>query len=145
MEIRSDRHWVFGIGPQALWDVIARVDDYRSWWPWLQALEANDLVEGDIWRCVVQPPVPYILRFSIRLTEVDAPRHVSAAISGDVTGTASLEINERDNGCEARLLSAVAPGNGALRVVALFARPLARFGHDWVLDTGARQFVTRAV
>ena len=38
-----------------------------------------------------------------------------------------------------------APGNTALRLVSRFAAPIARFGHDWVLDSGARQFIARAV
>ena len=36
-------------------------------------------------------------------------------------------------------------GNTALRLVSRFAGPVARFGHDWVLDSGARQFIARAV
>ena len=39
----------------------------------------------------------------------------------------------------------LAPGNGALRVMSRFAGPLARVAHDWVLDTGARQFISRAI
>jgi hypothetical protein len=45
----------------------------------------------------------------------------------------------------ASLHSSLAPGNAALRLVSRFAAPIARFGHDWVLDTGARQFISRAV
>jgi hypothetical protein len=39
----------------------------------------------------------------------------------------------------------VAPGNTALAVVSRFAAPIARFGHDWVLDSAARQFMARAI
>jgi hypothetical protein len=31
-----------------------------------------------------------------------------------------------------------------LKTVARLARPMAQFGHDWVLDTGARQFRSHA-
>ena len=34
----------------------------------------------------------------------------------------------------------LSPTNGMLKTVARLARPVAQFGHDWVLDTGARQF-----
>ena len=30
--------------------------------------------------------------------------------------------------------------NGMLRAIARWPDPMAQFGHDWVLDTGARQF-----
>lgn len=46
-------------------------------------------------------------------------------------------------GCELRLRSALSPQNRVLRLVTLGARPVARFGHDWVLDSGVRQFRRR--
>jgi hypothetical protein len=32
-----------------------------------------------------------------------------------------------------------------LRAISRLARPVAAFGHDWVLDTGFRQFSARAI
>ena len=46
---------------------------------------------------------------------------------------------------ELRLTAALSPGSPAFRVLATLARPLVTRGHDWVLDTGARQFVDRAI
>jgi uncharacterized protein YndB with AHSA1/START domain len=145
VEIGSDRRWGFDVGPAKLWEAIAAVEDYRRWWPWLRRFEAEGLVAGDVWSCVVQPPLPYTLRFKIAIDEVEPERLVTATVTGDVVGQARLEIDERDDGCEARLLSTLAPGSGALRLVAMLARPIARYGHDWVLDNGAYQFVARAV
>jgi hypothetical protein len=48
-------------------------------------------------------------------------------------------------GCVATLHSSLAPGNAALAIVSRVAAPIARFGHDWVLDSAARQFIARAV
>jgi hypothetical protein len=42
-------------------------------------------------------------------------------------------------------VSHLEPGNSLLRAVARLAAPVVRYGHDWVLDTGARQFIDRAV
>ena len=64
---------------------------------------------------------------------------------GDVVGNATLTLDDADIGCTATLHSSLAPGNTALRLVSRFAGPIARFGHDWVLDSGARQFIARAV
>ena len=54
-------------------------------------------------------------------------------------------MDDAAGGCIATLHSSLAPGNTALRLVSRFAGPIARFGHDWVLDSGARQFIARAV
>ena len=102
---------------------------------------ADGLAAGEEWRCEVQPPMPYIVRFRVAIEKVDAPALVYAQVLGDVVGDATLELEEAESGCQATLTSALAPGNAALRLVSRFAAPLARFGHDWVLDSGARQFI----
>jgi hypothetical protein len=70
-----------------------------------------------------------------------------ASIDREIAGNARLEIGPLPNGdaCNARLVSHLAPTNGMLRTIAKLARPIAQFGHDWVLDTGARQFRSRAL
>ena len=94
---------------------------------------------------MVQPPLPYALRFDLRLVTVEAPTLAVARLDGDIVGDARLVVTETDGGADARLVSDLAPGNRMLRAVAGLARPLARYGHDWVLDTGARQFRQHAL
>lgn len=117
-----------------------RTNQYRQWWPWLHDFDGSAFGEGVRWHCVVKPPLPYTLRFDVVLTKVINDEFVRARIEGDITGWAELTAIEDDTGCELRLTSALSPANGLLRLVARVARPVAAFGHDWVLDTGARQF-----
>lgn len=141
----TDRSYRFALAPAELWSVVAQVDDYQSWWPWLRGFEADQLAAEEVWRCHVQPPLPYSVRFAVSIEEVRAPSTVRATITGDVVGDAQLHITEHPAGSEARLVSCLEPGNGFLKVVARLAAPVVRYGHDWVLDSGARQFSTRAV
>jgi uncharacterized protein YndB with AHSA1/START domain len=143
--VRSDRRYRFPVSPEQLWQRLHVVDDYRLWWPWLRHLDADRLASGDTWSCAVQPPVPYSLRFEVELQEVEPPGFVVAAVAGDIVGTARLDTTPADEGCEVRLRSELAPGNRYLQAVARVAGPVVRFGHDWVLDTGARQFGRRAL
>jgi uncharacterized protein YndB with AHSA1/START domain len=130
---------------QDVWTLISEVSQYRRWWQWLRAFEARGLVVGDEWRCEVQPPVPYAVRFRVAIEQIEAPVVVRARVSGDVMGEAVLVLRDGNGGCSATLESSLAPGATALRLVSRFAGPVARFGHDWVLDSGARQFIARAV
>jgi uncharacterized protein YndB with AHSA1/START domain len=130
---------------QEVWNLIGEVSQYRTWWPWLRAFDAQTLAQGEEWRCEVQPPMPYLVRFGVVIEQVEASVLVRARVIGDVVGVATLMLADSETGCTATLDSALAPGNKALRLVSRFAAPVARFGHDWVLDSGARQFVTRAV
>ena len=144
VEVCSDRTYRFGVAPDALWDAIGTVEHFESWWPWLRSFDGDALAEGQVWSCVVQPPLPYVLRFGVALEEVIEPRLVRVTVAGDIVGSATLEIRPIDGASEVRLRSALSPRNGLLRVVAAVAWPVVRYGHDWVLDTGARQFRRRA-
>ena len=145
MRICSDRRHSFSVSPDDLWEAMVRVDAYRGWWPWLRSFDAVALAPGEVWTAVVQPPLPYRLRFDIRLAEVEAPRLASAEVSGDIEGTARLEIEPTSNGSELHFVSELAPTNAMFRTIAHLAQPLVRFGHEWVLDTGLRQFRDRAL
>ena len=145
MDVRSDRRYRFEVPPGVLWPALTRVDQYRTWWPWLRGFEGAAFGPGARWTCVVQPPLPYSLRFTIALEEVVPERLATAVIDGDITGTARLEVAALEDGSEARLVSALAPANPLLRAIAAVARPVAQLGHDWVLDTGLRQFRSRAL
>lgn len=140
MRIASDRSYGFAIGAADLWSTISAVDRFPLWWPWLRRFEARGLEHGDVWSCTVQPPLPYSLSFTITLTEVTEHERVEATIGGEIEGTAALTIEPTDDGCRARLTSSLAPSSRFLQAVALVARPVVSLGHDWVLDSGARQF-----
>jgi hypothetical protein len=145
MEVRSDRRYSFDIEPDELWAAMVRVEDYRSWWPWLRRFEAESFTAGAQWACVVQPPLPYSLQFTLRLDEVEACRFVTATIGGDIVGDARLDLDASGTGSELRLVSNLAPSNALLRAIAAVARPVVQLGHDWVLDTGLRQFRSAAL
>ncbi len=150
VEILSRRRYAFPVGRGEVWAAMGQVESYRQWWPWLHRFEGGALALGDRWTCEVRPPVPYSLTFTVTLDEVVPAERVRASIAGDVVGRAEVALQSDGvaagaEGCEVRFVSTLAPGNGFLRAVATVARPVAQFGHDWVLDMGGRQFAERAL
>ena len=145
MKVRSDRRHRFSVPPEELWAAMASVDRFQRWWPWLRRFDAASLSAGETWTATVQPPLPYRLTFALHLTEVDAPRSAAVEVTGDIEGAARLEVSPIESGSELHFVSELAPRNPALRAVAGVAAPLVRFGHDWVLDAGLRQFRSRAL
>jgi hypothetical protein len=144
--ITNERTYDLPADRDTVWKLINEVGSYRSWWTWLRIFEAQGMLVGDDWRCEVQPPLPYPVRFRLIIDEVSAPSFVRAHIEGDVIGTATLDLKQGEPGhCTVVLASALAPGNATLRLVSRLAAPVARFGHDWVLDSGARQFIARGI
>ena len=145
MEVESDRrHW-FAVPPEELWPTLTRVQDYQAWWPWLRRFDGTAFEAGQCWNCAVQPPLPYRLRFELRLEAVEPGRAVSASITGDIQGSARIEVEPAEGGSELRLVSRLEPASRFLKIVSRSVRPIARFGHDWVIDTGLGQFDARAL
>jgi uncharacterized protein YndB with AHSA1/START domain len=138
--IRSDRRFRFDSPVEDVWARMSQVDEYRAWWPWLRQFDGRALEEGAVWRCRVQPPLPYTVRFTLTLDEVAEREHVAATVAGDIAGSAAITLAARGTGCDVRLQSSLAPRHPGLRALAVVGRPLVRIGHDWVLGTGAKQF-----
>jgi hypothetical protein len=143
VELGGDRSYQFPMPPDTLWAALANTGEYRSWWPWLTNLDADGLVAGAVWHCTVRPPLPYALRFEIHLDNVARPTLVTAHLSGDIVGHSRLAIAPHRTGCEVQLTSTLAPSRRALGMIEPLARPIIRRAHNWVIDTGARQFQHR--
>jgi len=140
----SDRSWAFDVPRKELWGRVTATGDYPTWWPWLAEFESGEgFRRGASWTCTVEPPLPYRVRFSLLLEEVRDAELVRARVGGDIRGEAKLDIEDYGSGCVARLRSDLMPANALLRGVAFAAYPLVLWGHDWVLDSGQRQFVQR--
>lgn len=138
---------MFALCAEDLWERIAQVQDYSAWWPWLRQFDpGSGLVDGAAWRCEVVPPLPYVVRFVVHVERVDATRSVSASVSGDIRGIARLTLDQStDGGTRATLVSRLAPSHPLLRGFGRVARPLVERGHDWVLDQGREQFISRGL
>lgn len=144
MQVDSDRTYEFPLPSETVWAALLRTDRYRSWWPWLRHFEPGPLTPGARWCCVVQPPLPYRVAFDLVIGEVREGMLVTAAVEGGLVGDARLELVARPTGCALHLAASLVPADRLLRTVAGAAPPIARFGHDWILDTGFRQFSTLA-
>lgn len=145
VRIGSDRWYDFEVSPDTFWEAASRTDLYRGWWPWLQRFDAGLLAEGQVWTCCVRPPLPYAVTFSVELHDVRQGMTVQARVSGDIEGRARLDVERAVSGCRVRLRSSLSPSSRLLKTASVLARPVVGFGHNWVLDTGARQFRARAL
>jgi hypothetical protein len=140
-----DRRFHLDVTPPVLWALLERTDRYVDWWPWLQALEGGGLAPGDVATCVVRAPLPYSLRFTVRVEDVVSQSSVSTRVAGDLEGPAQLEIAEAPGGSEARLSWELHLRDRMLRPLSGVARPAMRWAHDRVVETGLEGFRRRAI
>lgn len=140
MGVRSDRQYRFRSPRRDVWDAFTQVDQYRTWWPWLRSFDGREFAEGARWECIVKPQLPYTLEFVIVLDEVREEADAHASLTGDIEGTAALTLTADGAGSALRLQSDLTARSGPARWLDSVAPPLARRGHDWILDNGIRQF-----
>ena len=68
-----------------------------------------------------------------------------ARVSGDLEGRAQLVLARTAGGTAVDVGWEMAPRSRAMQVAALFARPLLRWSHEWVLARGLEQFRRNAL
>ena len=118
------------------WRLIENFDQYQAWWPWLQAFGADraGLVSGNILTGTIVPPVPYRIRLQARLRTCERPSLTEASITGDLRGHASLSFDELRGGTRVQAAWTLEMASTPMRIAARVARPLARWGHDRVVE-----------
>jgi hypothetical protein len=142
-----DRSWKFAVPPADLWSTLARTECYREWWPWLRELriEGDGLRAGTVADLVIQAPLPYQLKCSLRVVEADPARRLVAEVTGDLAGPARLELAPDGDGAAARLVWALEVQSPLLRPLATVGRPALSWAHDRIVERGLVQFEERAL
>ena len=132
-----------------VWTHLEDTSAYRRWWPWLQLLDATGgLTTGATWRASIRAPLPYVVGFTLDLRTVDGANHlVEADVTGDVTGSATIELATSDGdrsgdaATDLRMTWRLTPASSLLRLLDATARPVARWGHDTVMRRSVDAFV----
>jgi hypothetical protein len=107
--------------------------------------DGEGLVNGNLLRGTVVPPVPCRLRLDVLLQRCDRPRLVEAVIGRDLRGLAVLRLEAAEDGTRAEVTWSVEMHSAPLRVAAHIAYPLMRWGHDCVVDMVVAGFRQQAL
>lgn len=146
---RFDRSWHFRLDPDELWATLARTDCYRDWWPWLREFhverDREALNTGAVAHVVIQSPLPYQLRCTIRVDDATADERLTTRVDGDLTGPARLELHPVAGGTDARLAWELELRAPVLRSLAMVARPAMAWAHDRIVERGLAQFEGHAL
>jgi hypothetical protein len=146
---RFDRSWHFGVTPDELWATLAQTDRYREWWPWLREFtiegDGDALVDGAVAHVLIQAPLPYQLRCTIRVEDAAVDQRLTTRVEGDLAGPARLELRPVDDGTEARLAWELDLRAPLLRSLARLGRPAMAWAHDRIVERGLAQFEGHAL
>jgi hypothetical protein len=118
------------------WRTIEDFDSYQVWWPWLRDFGAGEagLVDGNVLRGTVVPPIPYRFRLEVRLHSCERLVVTKAILAGDLTGDATMLFDEVRGGTRVRVEWTLLMASAPMRVAARVARPLVLWGHDRIVE-----------
>ncbi len=134
--------FAFPAGPAAVWEAIGRLDQFERWWAWLGDLEVegDGLQAGSVLRGSVTPPLPYRMQVNVHLDRCEPERVIDASVDGDLAGDAHLLLVPCPEGSEVEVRWSLEMLQLPMRMAALVAFPLLRWGHDLVVETTVNGF-----
>lgn len=140
--IEYRREFRFAISPTKVWEAIGRVDQFESWWPWLEEfrLEGGTLKEGAVLHGAVVPPLPYRMRVRVELVRCEMPTLIDATVHGDLEGEARLRVRPHGSGSGVEVAWTIEMMQLPMRIASRFAHPLLVWGHDRVVEITVASF-----
>jgi uncharacterized protein YndB with AHSA1/START domain len=135
----------FDAPPARIWALVEEPELFPRMWPWMKQprLVAERVEPGAVLSFVIDPPFPYRMSVKATFTDVREERSVAADISGDLEGTASMQLRAHDGGTTATVAWKVEIKQRRMRVAARLARPLLIRGHNWAVEVALRGFRRR--
>jgi uncharacterized protein YndB with AHSA1/START domain len=135
----------FPVPRAEMWQTIQEVDQFESWWPWLEdfRLDGGSLQTGAVLSGVVAPPVPYRMRIEVELTRCEPEHAIEALVRGDLEGEASLEMRDHGPGSVVEVAWTVEMMQRPMRLADRFTHPLLQWGHDRVVELTVAGFRRR--
>lgn len=140
----DDAFW-FALPPEQVWAAVERFDRFEAWWGWLREfrVEREGLVDGNVLRGTVVPPLPYRLRVTVRLERCEPPALIEATVDGDLRGRAALSLTPSGEGTDVGVRWSLAMVREPVRTAARVAYPVVRWGHDRVVEMAVAGFSRR--
>ncbi|MGW6545331.1 SRPBCC family protein [Streptomyces massasporeus] len=128
--------WPLPAPPATVYDVLARPEDYPSWWRQVREVTRLDDTTGVI---RVRSVLPYDMTFTAREVRRDRAAGVlETALTGDIEGWARWTVTPHGTGSLARYDQVVSVHKPLLRRLAVPGRPVFRANHALMMRSGRR-------
>jgi uncharacterized protein YndB with AHSA1/START domain len=134
-------NWLVAAPIQTVWDAIYDAERWPRWWPYVASVE--DLRPGDadglnsLRRYTWTTRLPYRFVFDSRVTKVEPPRVLEAAVTGQLNGTGRWTLSRDGTGTQVRYDWNVSTAVEWMNALAPIARPAFAWNHDAVMRGGA--------
>jgi hypothetical protein len=125
--------WQLSGEPRAAYDALADAARYPAWWPQVRSTRQIDDKSGEL---VIRSTLPFALRVvATREVEDRQTLTLRAALSGDLTGHSSWQVDAAAAGCTAVFVEEVTAG-GLLGMASLVGRRALEWNHAVMMRAG---------
>jgi Polyketide cyclase / dehydrase and lipid transport len=136
-------HWHVDAPIDDVWETISHSERWPSWWKGVEKvveLEAgNKDGIGNLRHYVWKSLLPYRLGFDVRTTRIERPHVLAGDASGELAGTGRWDIRESPaGGTDLTYYWDVRTTRAWMNALAPLARPIFRWNHNYVMNSGAR-------
>jgi hypothetical protein len=140
-EYRFESHWTLPAHRGDLFEVLADVGSYPTWWPQVRAVAR---VDDDTAHVVAQSLLPYSLDLLLtRAVEDRAAGVLEARIAGQLDGWSRWTLRETGEGTALRYEQEVTTPGRLMTAASALARPVLVANHTWMMRGGRRGLLRR--
>ena len=142
-DYRFRSHWRVTGRAEEVYDLLSRAEDLPRWWPsvYLQVSILDPGQESGLGREVgllTRGWLPYRLRWSFRVTEVDRPVGFALRAWGDFVGEGRWTFRQVGSEVDIVYLWQIRAEKPLLRHLSWLLKPLFSANHRWAMATGER-------
>jgi hypothetical protein len=124
-------------------EILGSPKDYQRWWPcaWLdyKGLQHGDAESvGGVFRYQVKGWMPYTLKLTFTVRDVDKPHGFTVDVTGDLAGSGTWKLTQDGPFAVVTYAWRVRAERAFIRRLSGLLKPLFRSNHFWVMRNGAR-------
>ena len=138
---RFENHWRLPLERSRLFEVLADVESYPTWWPQVRAVAR---VDADTAHVVARSLLPYSLDLVLTRAVEDPDTGVlEARIGGELDGWSRWTLHETGGHTAVRYEQEVVTPGALMRAASQVARPALVANHAWMMRGGRRGLLRR--
>ncbi|MBA3301231.1 MAG: SRPBCC family protein [Thermoleophilaceae bacterium] len=128
--------WMIDASAESAWEAIADFERWPSWWTSVQRV---DRLEPGSFAIVWKSALAYEVGFTMRVTRSERPWLLEGSTEGELSGTGVCRVTENAGGATRLDYEwKVRTTRAWMNVLAPVARPVFKWSHDRVMQTGGQ-------
>ena len=144
--------WQVGAPIDTIWEELTHPDDWPAWWKGVEKVEpigraASPVSGGEHMgerrRYTWKSRLPYRLVFDLELVRSERPHLLEGRASGELEGTGTWTLSERDGGTRVRYAWAVRTTRPWMNIPFPFVRQIFELNHDAIMRWGGQGLARR--